>query len=107
MLFVYFIINNYLFLSFKMADKIQLTLESLISELDELVKKGIFSKKDAKKIIKKRRYYEYQFEKTNVSPLDYFKAIRYEKVLNKRKEQQKKKNNIDKVDYYDFHCKNR
>jgi hypothetical protein len=38
-----------------MADKIQLILENLIPELDELVKKGIFLKKDVKKIIKKRR----------------------------------------------------
>ena len=38
-----------------MADKVQLTLESLVQDLDELVKKGIFQKKDVKKILKKRR----------------------------------------------------
>ena len=36
-----------------MADKVQLTLESLVQDLDELVKKGIFQKKDVKKILKK------------------------------------------------------
>lgn len=86
-----------------MADKVQLTLESQIPEMDALVKKKIFEKKEAKKILKKRRYHEYQFEKTDVSPLDFFRAIKYEKILNKRLIQNKKKLNIQKTDYNDFH----
>ena len=73
-----------------MADKVQLVLEALVPDLDELVHKGIFTKKDEKKIMKKRRYYKYQFEKTDLSYLDYFKAIKYEIILNKRKNQVKK-----------------
>ena len=68
-----------------MADKVQLALETLVPEMDVLIQKGYFTKKDAKKIMKKRHYHEYQFEKTDVLPLDYFKAIKYEKILNKRK----------------------
>ena len=86
-----------------MADKIQLTLESLVPEMDILVQKGYFEKKDVKKIMKKRRYHEYQFEKTDVLPLDYFRAIKYEKILNKRMKLKKKNINIKKNDYYDFH----
>ena len=86
-----------------MADKVQLTLETLVPEMDVLIQKGYFTKKDAKKIMKKRRYHEYQFEKTDVLPLDYFKAIKYEKILNKRMKQQKKNLHIKKNDYYDFH----
>ena len=86
-----------------MADKVQLTLETLVPEMDILVQKGYFTKKDTKKIMKKRRFYEYQFEKTDVMPLDYFKAIKYEKVLHKRMKQQKKNLHIKKNDYYDFH----
>ena len=86
-----------------MADKVQLTLETLVPEMDVLIQKGYFTKKDAKKIMKKRRYHEYQFEKTDVLPLDYFKAIKYEKILNKRMKQQKKNLHIKKKDYYDFH----
>ena len=87
-----------------MADKVQLTLESLIPDLDELSKKGIFQRKDIKKILKKRRQHEYSFEKSDVSPSDYFKAIKYEKILNSRMKQIKKKLNLEKkVDYYDFH----
>lgn len=87
-----------------MADKIQLTIESFVPELDALVKKGIFAKKDAKKIIKKRRYHEYQFEKKDVTPIEYFKAIRYEKIINKRFLAKKKELKIKHTDYYDFHC---
>ena len=79
-----------------MADKVQLTLETLVPEMDILVQKGYFTKKDTKKIMKKRRFYEYQFEKTDVMPLDYFKAIKYEKVLHKRMKQQKKNLHIKK-----------
>lgn len=86
-----------------MADKVQLTLEQLIAQLDNLVKKGIFTKKDAKKITKKRRFHEYQFEKKDVSKIDFLKAIQYEIVLNKRMLQQKKKLHIEKKDEYDFH----
>ena len=86
-----------------MADKVQLTLETLVPEMDVLIQKGYFTKKDAKKIMKKRRYHEYQFEKTDVLPLDYFKAIKYEKILNKRMKQQKKNLHVKKNDYYDFH----
>ena len=86
-----------------MADKVQLTLEALIPDLDALVQKGIFTKKDAKKITKKRRFHEYQFEKKDVSKVDFLKAIQYETVLNKRMEQQRKKLHIEKRDYYDSH----
>ena len=86
-----------------MADKVQLTLETLVPEMDVLIQKGYFTKKDVKKIMKKRRYHEYQFEKTDVMSLDFFKAIKYEKILNKRMKQQKKNLHIKKNDYYDFH----
>jgi len=86
-----------------MADKVQLTLEALVPEMDVLVQKGYFEKKDIKKIMKKRRFHEYQFEKTDVRPLDYFRAIKYEKILNKRMKQKKRSLNVKKNDYYDFH----
>ena len=86
-----------------MADKVQLTLETLVPEIDILVQKGYFEKKDIKKIMKKRRFHEYQFEKTDVQPIDYFRAIKYEKIMNKRMKQKKKSLHIKKNDYYDFH----
>lgn len=81
-----------------------MTIESFVPELDALVQKGIFGKKDVKKIIKKRRYHEYQFEKKDVTPIDYFKAIRYEKIIQKRFTSKRKELQIKHTDYYDFHC---
>lgn len=86
-----------------MADKVQLVLETLVPEMDVLIQKGYFTKKDVKKIMKKRRFHEYQFVKMDVIPLDFFKAIKYEKILNNRMKQQKKNLHIKKNDYYDFH----
>ena len=88
-----------------MADKIQLTLENMIPELEYFVQEGIFVKNDIKKIIKKRRFYEYQFERKDINKIEYYKAIRYERVLEKRRSQKRKLLNIKKTNYYDFHCK--
>jgi len=86
-----------------MADKVQMALETLVPEMDILIQKNYFTKKDVKKIMKKRRYHEYQFEKTDVMPLDFLKEIKNKKVLNNRMKQQKKNLHIKKNDYYDFH----
>ena len=88
-----------------MADKIQLTLENMIPELEQYAKLGIFQKKEIKKIVKKRRFYEYQFERKDVTKNDYFKAIRYEKVLDRRRIKIKIEKNLKKIGYIDFHCK--
>ena len=64
-----------------MADKVQLCLENSINELDQLVKQGLFTKSEIRNILKKLRAYEYSFEKKDVSKLDFFKAVRYEKIL--------------------------
>lgn len=64
-----------------MADKIQLTLENMIPELEYFLHEGYFTKSEIKNIIKKRRHYEYQFEKKDVHQSDYIKAIKYEILL--------------------------
>lgn len=87
-----------------MADKVQLTLENMLPELDVLNQAGIFSKKEIKKIVKKRRHYEYQFEKKDVAKFEFFKAIKYEKILDKRRKKKKKELNINKMNHYDFQC---
>ncbi len=88
-----------------MADKIQLTLEGMIPELNSLVNKEIFSKQQVKGIIKKRRAHEYNLAKKKVFLEDFLKAIRYEKILSKRKEKIKKEKGIKQLDYSEFHCK--
>ena len=87
-----------------MADKINLSLENMIPELEYFAQTGIFTKSDIKKIIKKRRQYEYTFEKKDVTKADFFKAIKYEKILDKRRIKKKKEMNLLKMSYYDYHC---
>jgi len=69
------------------------------------VQHGVFNKNEIKKIIKKRRFHEYQFERKDLTKIEFFKAIKYEKILDKRRIQKKKQLGIKKVNYYDFHCK--
>ena len=88
-----------------MADKINLSLEKFLPELEVLVENKVFTRNEIKKIIKKRRQYEYTFERKDVTKADYFKAIKYEKILDKRRITKKKEMNLKKVTYYDFHCK--
>lgn len=88
-----------------MADKIQLILETMIPELDAYVQNGLFTKSQVKNIIKKRRNHEYSMVKKIVTKEEYLKAIRYEKVMNKRKDKTKKEKKIKKSSYNDFHCK--
>lgn len=88
-----------------MADKIQMTLEAMLPDLDSLVSIGIFTKAQVKNIIKKRRNHEYSLAKKVVTKDDFFKAIRYEKLLMKRKDRAKKDLKIKKVNFNDSHCK--
>jgi U3 small nucleolar RNA-associated protein 6 len=88
-----------------MADKVNLLLETMLPELEVLAQSKIFSKNEIKKLLKKRRFYEYQFERKDLTKTEFFKAIRYEKVLDRRRLKKKKELGIKKTNYYDYHCK--
>jgi len=89
-----------------MADKVQLILEAMLPELEALSIMGYFTKSQIKNIIKKRRTHEYGFVKKVVSKEDFLKAIRFEKIMDKRKEKIKKEKNIkDKNEGIESHCK--
>jgi U3 small nucleolar RNA-associated protein 6 len=92
-----------------MADKVQLSLEHTLNELDQLVKQGLFTKTEVRNIIKKRRFYEYKFEKKDVTKQDFFKAIRYEKILvkiilikDKKRKQRKKEKKVKQTSFFEF-----
>lgn len=86
-----------------MGDKIQLTIENMITELDVLVEKELLSKLEAKKILKKRSQHEYSFEKKNATATEFYKAIQYEKVLESRLKAKKAQLKA-KDQPCDFHC---
>lgn len=54
-----------------MADKVQLILEGMLSELEALSILGYFTKSQIKNIIKKRRTHEYGIVKKVVSKDDF------------------------------------
>jgi U3 small nucleolar RNA-associated protein 6 len=86
-----------------MADIVQLTLESMLEEIDYFVKEGYFTKVETKNILKKRRFYEYQFENKQCDKEAFIKAIKYEFLLDKRRKKRKIEKKIIKENYFDFH----
>lgn len=61
-----------------MADLVRNIMESMILDLISLVKRKIFTRKEAKEILKAREQAEYVFLRKTASKKDYLKAIQYE-----------------------------
>jgi hypothetical protein len=53
-------------------------MEAMVPDLVSLVKRKVFTKKEAKQILKARETAEYSFLKKNVTQKEYLKAIQYE-----------------------------
>ncbi len=61
-----------------MGDLVRSTMESMIPDIVSLVKRKVFTRKEAKEILKAREQAEYSFLKKNSSKKEYLKAIQYE-----------------------------
>ena len=61
-----------------MADKINLLIESMMPDMLYLIRRKIFSKDEAKAILKNREDLEYSMTKTTVKIHNYLKAIQFE-----------------------------
>jgi hypothetical protein len=72
---------NFLFSSEEMGDKVQHVLESFLPTLLALKENEIFTEKEIKKIIKKRRYYEYRLATKQCDKEDMLNYIEYETNL--------------------------
>ncbi|ERN20324.1 hypothetical protein AMTRI_Chr06g200810 [Amborella trichopoda] len=73
-----------------MADVIQFKLEKMLDELDDVVKRGIFTKPEASMILKKRRDFEYRLKRPCSLKQDYLAYIHYEKQLDALRRLRKK-----------------
>lgn len=62
----------------KMAEIVQLHLESFIPELEQMERIGLFSHDEIKKVIKKRKALEYRLRRRTKTKEDYLKYIQYE-----------------------------
>ncbi|KAJ0450248.1 putative U3 small nucleolar RNA-associated protein [Helianthus annuus] len=98
-----------------MADVVQYKLERMVNELDDLERRGLFSRREIAEIVKQRRKFEYRLKRPSPLKQDYIAYIDYEKsvdalrVLRKKavmrelkKKSEKGKDSKMKQSYSDF-----
>lgn len=66
-----------------MADVVQERLERMVPELDDLEKRGLFSRQEMAEIVKKRRQFEYRLQRPSPLKQDFVDYIDYEKHLDR------------------------
>ncbi|XP_071714040.1 uncharacterized protein [Rutidosis leptorrhynchoides] len=64
-----------------MADVVQYKLERMVNELDDLERRGLFSRREIAEIVKQRRKFEYRLKRPSPLKEDYLAYIDYEKSL--------------------------
>ncbi|XP_073309174.1 uncharacterized protein [Primulina huaijiensis] len=64
-----------------MADVVQFKLERMLDELDDLERRGLFSRREIAEIVKRRRKFEYRLKRPSPLKQDFLAYIDYEKNL--------------------------
>ncbi|GMH19450.1 hypothetical protein Nepgr_021291 [Nepenthes gracilis] len=64
-----------------MADVVQYRLERMVAELDDLERRGLFSRREIAEIVKMRRKFEYRLKRPSPLKQDFLAYIDYEKKL--------------------------
>lgn len=64
-----------------MADVVQYRLERMVQELDDLERRGLFSRAEISEIVKQRRKFEYRLKRPSPLKQDYLAYIDYETRL--------------------------
>lgn len=64
-----------------MADVVQYRLERMVDELDDLERRGIFSRAEISEIVKQRRKFEYRLKRPSPLKQDFLAYIDYESQL--------------------------
>lgn len=84
-----------------MADVVQYKMERMLPELDDLERRGLFSRHEIAEIVKQRRKFEYRLKRPSPLKQDFVAYIDYEKSLDAlrllRKKAQMKKMGDRKV----------
>lgn len=73
-----------------MADVVQYRLERMVNELDDLERRGVFSRREIAEIVKQRRKFEYRLKRPSPLKQDYLAYIEYEKQLDSLRRLRKK-----------------
>ncbi len=77
-----------------MADSVRRILEEMVPELEDLEKKGYFSRTEIRQIIQKRQDFEYNLQRRATVKDDFVRSIDYEKSLEKLRVLRKKQRHI-------------
>ncbi|CAM6120078.1 unnamed protein product [Calypogeia fissa] len=64
-----------------MADTVQYHLERMVPELEDLEKRGLFTRKEIKAIVKKRSDFEYLLKRHSTDKRNFFQYVEYEQKL--------------------------
>ncbi|KAL5578821.1 hypothetical protein UlMin_011263 [Ulmus minor] len=73
-----------------MADVVQYRLERMVNELDDLERRGLFTRREIAEIVKQRRKFEYRLKRPSPLKQDYLAYIDYETQLNSLRRLRKK-----------------
>ncbi|KAF4372560.1 hypothetical protein F8388_027233 [Cannabis sativa] len=73
-----------------MADVVQYRLERMVNELDDLERRGIFTRREINEIVKQRRKFEYRLKRPSPLKQDYLAYIEYETQLDSLRRLRKK-----------------
>ncbi|KAG8635190.1 hypothetical protein MANES_16G005300v8 [Manihot esculenta] len=73
-----------------MADTVQYRLERMVDELDDLEKRGLFTRREIAEIVKQRRKFEYRLKRPSPLKQDYLAYIDYEIQLDALRRLRKK-----------------
>ncbi|TDH70978.1 hypothetical protein CCR75_004216 [Bremia lactucae] len=87
-----------------MADKVQITMEKMIPELEDFQSRKIFSADEIRQIVEKRRSFEYSLQRVPMRKIDAMRYIEYELKLDALRAARKKRLGIVKVSVGDTAC---
>ncbi|KAJ7294500.1 hypothetical protein O6H91_08G107700 [Diphasiastrum complanatum] len=73
-----------------MGDTVQYHLERMVPELEDLEKRGLFSRSEIKEIVRRRRDFEYLLKRPSPLKQDFLRYIEYEKQLEALRKLKKK-----------------
>lgn len=73
-----------------MADVVQYRLERMVDELDDLERKGIFTRAEIGEIVKQRRKFEYRLKRPSPLKQDFIAYVDYESQLDELRRLRKK-----------------
>ncbi|KAL5972573.1 hypothetical protein ACLOJK_039378 [Asimina triloba] len=73
-----------------MADVVQYRLERMLDELDDLERRGLFTRREIAEIVKKRRGFEYKLKRPSPLKQDYIAYIEYETQMDSLRRLRKK-----------------